>query len=43
MIEEILDLSWWTVFLFALKVISAWLLATIIVVIPIAIVKAITE
>lgn len=42
-IEKILALSWWTIFVFGLKFISAWVAAGFIVFLPLIILKAVTE
>jgi len=43
MIQEILALSWITIFLFGLKFITAWICAAIVVALPLAILKAIFD
>lgn len=43
MIEQVLALSWETLFWFGLKFLSAWFVAGIILMVPVAIVKGIVE
>lgn len=43
MIAELLALSWWTIFLFGLKAISAWCVARLVVLAPFIILRYVAD